>query len=345
MVNTQELLDKEEQEALNALQEAQKVSESTTEQSQNIEKNVESERQEVLQDKNSVSSESKEELNDSGISLDPIKANDPKYLKARFLTTAGMSKKLAEEKKILQKEAELIKQENERLKKQFQEKIDVSNNSNINEIELVDDKDFEDTKKTLLTKYEVPDGFIDEIIGLSEKKSKTKVAKVEKELDDLKKKFETMATSNENNRFWNNVFDLAPDAKQVFDNDELAFRAYLDQNNYGNITNGEIYNFAIQKGDAKTIAQMVKDFKKEISPLQNINNKNNVNEIPDSIKRQVTPKSIQSSLNSVSGGRVFTTSEIDRLYQESAMGRIGNDEWSKIESEIHSAVLDGRVHD
>ena len=348
MVNTKDILEQEEMEALKALEEL--TGQATEQPSQETVTEAEAPEQQgeevVAEQPKPIETEPKavdyskyeEDFNQLGIKLDDDKKNDPQYLMNRFLTVAGMTKKQAQDYKNLKlelenksKELAKIKEEYEKNKQNLVEKVQ------LNEDNDDDDEEFTNFESEIKEKYDVEEGYLSALKNLYNNGRK-KQSNLEKQLSALQEKLNSISQQETDSNFWYGVFSDVPEAREILSKDNYAFSAWLEQPIYGagTVTKGEAYDIAKQRNDTTTVSKLIKQY------IAETNSKTN-NDIPEAIKNQVTPRSSSSTEEPPTEKRIFTREEVEKIWDNIIQRKYSKDDAEKWETELELATMEGRI--
>lgn len=351
-----EILEQEEQEALEALQKSQNPPEENeqTEETEKVvpltevlkeeneqDKSKETEPEKKQEDKPKTEAEPKKseekfdfenEFETYGYKLNPDKKTDPRYLAGKFFSTAGLLKKVSGEKKQADEKYKNDLKEQQSKIAEMQKTIENLKKSSPSEpVEQVSTLDDFEAR---YGEYEFDRKVFDNLkedIGESKK-----IKELQGEIENLKTLFETDKKSSLKDKFWDDVYSKAPEAKTI-PND--IFDVWLEQPQYANATYRNAYEDALYRGDTGTVAKLLSDCLKDI-------NKGNekTDTIPDNIQAQVSAKPIQqSSSGGMQGKPIFTQDQIKDFEDKVRFGEIAPQEAKRINLQIDEALIEGRV--
>jgi len=141
---------------------------------------------------------------------------------------------------------------------------------------------------------------------------------------------------SESDKFWAGVMSLVPDWQEI-DSNPLWIEWLDTTPEFAEDTYRELANKAIQRGDARKIANLVSAWRGPQQPAV---------QKPDpqaELQRQVAPSSSKSSSTPPQTAKLWTRDEYEAAMDPRNVQRMGQKEADRLESEANQAVAEGRV--
>lgn len=159
------------------------------------------------------------------------------------------------------------------------------------------------------------------------------------ENDKLREQLNTTGSQVSEASFEQRLYRMVPDFEQV--NADDRWISWLNEvDPLLRAPRKSVAQTAFNQGDAEAVAHYVKMFKSSITPVEQPSDK------AAELEKQIQPKrSASSSANVAPQAKIYTDSQIQKMFQQSAdysaKGRL--EEAAKLEAEIDAAYRDGRV--
>jgi len=216
--------------------------------------------------------------------------------------------------------------ENRELKQQFE--------SLKNELEQLKSRGTQSTSS--LISNEDREKYGDDLLDVIKRAAQEQVAAKDAEIAELKRSLETVHTTTSKNAevsFFDRLGQLHPDWVTI--NADEGFLKWLDEyDEFTGRTRQDLLSEAEQARDAERVSRFFASWK--------ASNKTNVTNSQRSLESQVTPDS-NRVVTPPAGKRFFTRGEIAEFYAAVRRGEVGAKEMVAMESEIHTATIEGRI--
>ncbi|PLX71807.1 MAG: hypothetical protein C0602_00100 [Denitrovibrio sp.] len=132
---------------------------------------------------------------------------------------------------------------------------------------------------------------------------------------------------------------VVPDWETI--NDSQEFKSWLAEvNPYTRAQRQVSINAAVDEYDHEALILIFKDYMKE-KGLSDEKANQEADSRRKNLEKQIQPKKRPGDAPTTE--KIFTTSEIDKFYTESAQGKYTDEEFEKLNAEINKAVTDGRI--